>query len=147
MTPVAFLEQSLLLGALLFGIGLIGFLVRRNVIVVLLSLEMMLQGVSISLVAWSRHWHDWSGQVLVVFVIVVAACEAGIALVLILMMSKQSGTLDIVFWQQVREPGSKPYVDKQLPEMHQRREEWPELTPAGVQPEADPKEQMYRSHV
>ena len=55
---------------------MVGFLVRRNVIVMFLCAEMMLQGVSLSLVAWGRHHHNWDGQSLVIFVIAVAACEA-----------------------------------------------------------------------
>ena len=64
--------QSMWLG-LLFAIGMIGFVVRRNMIVVFLCAEMMLQGVSISLVAWGRYHMDWGGQMLVLFIIAVAA--------------------------------------------------------------------------
>ena len=80
----AWLQNYLLLGTVLFALGLTGFLVRRNLIVMFLCAEMMLQGVSLSLVAWGRFHGNWSGQVLVVFVITVAACEAGIALALVL---------------------------------------------------------------
>ncbi len=64
MHESALLQNSLLLGAALFSIGLVGFLSRRNMIVMFLCAEMMLQGVSISLVAWGRWHNNWDGQVL-----------------------------------------------------------------------------------
>ncbi len=79
---VALLDNYLLVGALLFGIGMVGFLSRRNIIVLFLSVEIMLQGVSLSLVAWSRFRNDFGGQTLVLFIIAVAACEAAVALAL-----------------------------------------------------------------
>ena len=95
-SEVALLQNYLVVGALLFGIGMIGFLSRRNMIVMFLAAEMMLQGVSLSLVAWSRFHNDFGGQMLVIFIIAVAACEAAIALALILMLFQRSGSLDIV---------------------------------------------------
>ena len=77
---IALLNNYLIVGALLFGIGMIGFLSRRNMIVMFLSVEIMLQGVSVSLVAWSRFHNDFGGQMLVLFIIAVAACEAAMAL-------------------------------------------------------------------
>ena len=147
MNETAMLENYLTLGAILFGLGLIGFIVRRNLIVMFLCAEMMLQGVSLSLVAWGRHHNDWGGQSLVIFVIAIAACEAGIALVLFLMLCKQAGNLDVVAWQAVRETGSEQYMDHEVPEDKLDDELWPTLSPAGVEPEVDPKETMYRTHV
>lgn len=143
----AMLENYLTLGAILFGLGLIGFMVRRNIIVMFLCVELMLQGVSLSLVAWGRHHGDWGGQTLVVFVIAIAACEAGIALMLFLMLAKQAGNLDITSWQAVREEGNEAYLDREVPEDLEHEEIWPQLTPAGVDPKVDPEETMYRSHV
>ena len=142
-----FLQNYLTLGALLFGLGLIGFVVRRNIIVVFLCAEMMLQGISLSLVAWGRYHNDWGGQTLVVFIIAIAACEAGIALVLILMLCKQVGNLDIAAWQSIREPGNLAYVDHEIPEETIHEESWPTLTPAGIEPGIDPEETIYRTHV
>jgi NADH-quinone oxidoreductase subunit K len=147
MNDDALLQNYLTLGAILFGLGLIGFTVRRNIIVMFLCAELMLQGVSLSLVAWGRHHNDWGGQAIVVFIIAIAACEAGIALVLFLMLCKQAGNLDIVAWQSVREHGSAAYMDKEVPEEAVGDEVWPTLTPAGVDPEVDPEETMYRAHV
>ena len=68
MGEMQLLYNYLVVGALLFGIGLIGFLSRRNMIIMFLAAEMMLQGVSVSLVAWGRFHNDWGGQVLVIFI-------------------------------------------------------------------------------
>ena len=91
MNETALLYNYLIVGAILFCLGLIGFVVRRNMIVTFLCAEMMLQGVSLSFVAWGRFHNDWSGQVMVLFIISVAACEAGIALALILVLFAKSG--------------------------------------------------------
>ena len=80
MNELALLHNLLVVGALLFVTGMVGLLARRNVIVMFLSTELMLQGVSLSLVAWSRFRNDWGGQMLVIFIIAVAACEAAVAL-------------------------------------------------------------------
>ena len=147
MNEIALLQNYLLVGGLLFVIGMFGFLVRRNMIVVFLSAEIMLQGVSISLVAWGRFHMDWGGQMLVLFIIAVAACEAAIALALVLMLYRHSETLDLAFWQDVREDGVAPYVDRQIPEEQDSDRIWPTLTPAGLEPEADPEREMYRPQV
>jgi NADH-quinone oxidoreductase subunit K len=135
------------LGGVLFGLGMIGFIVRRNIIVMFLCAELMLQGIALSLVAWGRYHNDWGGQVLVIFVIAIAACEAGVALVLFLMLCKLAGNLDITSWQLVRESDSEAYVDHEVPEDLAPHELWPTLTPAGVEPAVDPEETMYRTHV
>ena len=147
MNEYALLQNYLLVGAALFAIGLAGFLVRRNLIVVFLCAEMMLQGVSLSLVAWGRYHSDWGGQMLVLFIIAVAACEAGIALALILLLCRRAGNLDLLTWQKIREEGRSPYVDREIPEEAVKEEHWPVLTPAGVKPETDPQQELYRSHV
>ena len=125
MEETAILHNYLTLGAVLFGLGLIGFLVRRNIIVMFLCAELMLQGVSVSLVAWGRHHNDWGGQALVVFIITIAACEAGIALVLFLMLAKQAGNLDIASWQSVREEGNEEFVDREVPDEIDEEKAWP----------------------
>ena len=141
------LQNYLVIGALLFGIGLIGFIVRRNMIVMFLCVEMMLQGVSLSLVAWGRYHGDWGGQMLVIFIIAVAACEAAIGLALILMLFRMSGKLDIAFWQVLREDNQPPFVESEQPDARDPDRVWPSLTPAGVEPEVDQEEQMHRRGV
>ncbi len=144
----ALLTNYLVVGAILFGLGVVGLLSRRNLIIMFLAVEMMLQGVSVSLVAWSRYHENLGGQMLVVFIIAVAACEAAIALALIMMLFHRKGTLDVVAWHDVRESNLPPYVDHELPEApHDHPTDWPHLTPAGVRPEI-PREQIdYRPHV
>lgn len=144
----ALLQNYLLVGALLFGLGLIGFLSRRNLILMFLAAEMMLQGVSLSLVAWGRWHNDFGGQMLVVFIIGVAACEAAIALTLILMMFRQKESLDVALWQDIREANQPAHVDRELPEEpHEEPPQWPQLSPAGYAPEVPPERTDYRPRV
>jgi NADH-quinone oxidoreductase subunit K len=75
---------SLGLSAVLFGIGLIGFLGRRNIILMLVSVEIMLNAVNVSLAGFSQQLQDQRGQVLALFVIAVAAAEAAVGLGLVL---------------------------------------------------------------
>ena len=96
---------------------------------------MMLQGVSVSLVAWGRFHNDWGGQMLVIFILTVAACEAAIALALVLMLFQRRGKLDIAAWHELRESNQPPYVDHELPEVAEPRTVWPHLTPAGLEPQ------------
>lgn len=147
MDEVQLLHRFLMVGALLFGIGLVGFLSRRNMIVMFLAAEMMLQGISVSLVGWGRFHNDWGGQILVIFILAVAACEAGIALALVLMLFHQTGKLDVAVWQTIREANQPKYVDQQLPEEPITVEHWPKLPAAGVEPEEPVEEMIHRSHV
>ncbi|MFM7846623.1 MAG: NADH-quinone oxidoreductase subunit NuoK [Planctomycetota bacterium] len=147
MQPITELAQYLAIGGILFALGMIGFLVRRNMIVMFLCAEMMLQGISISLVAWGRYHADFGGQMLVIFIITVAACEAAIALALVLMLFHGSGKLDIAFWQQVREAGQPAFVDHEVPDEHDAERAWPRLTPAGLSPQIDPEEQQHRGRL
>lgn len=147
MNEITLLQNYLVLGGALFAIGLTGFLVRRNLIVMFLCAEMMLQGVSLTLVAWGRYHGNWQGQMLVVFVIAVAACEAGIALALVLMLCHRADGLDVMSWQQTREANRDPYIDRAIPEETVESTSWPTLTPAGKRPQTDPQEESYRSHV
>jgi NADH-quinone oxidoreductase subunit K len=143
----ALLNGYLVVGALLFGFGMIGFLTRRNLIVMFLAVEMMLQGVSISLVAWGRFYNDFGGQMLVVFIITVAACEAAVALAMVLVLFQRRGTLDVLAWQALRESNQPAYVDRAPPEPPQPPPHWPTLPPAGIEPEVSREKTDYRSHV
>jgi len=145
---VALLHNYLIVGAILFALGAIGFLSRRNMILMFLSAEMMLQGVSVSLVAWGRFYNDLGGQMLVLFIITVAACEAAIALALILVLYQRRGTLDVALWQDLRESDQPRHVDEPIFEPPEPAEpEWPHLAPAGVQPEIPSEQTDYRPHV
>jgi len=148
MDELALLQNNLIVGALLFGLGLIGFCTRRNMIVMFLAAEMMLQGVSVSLVAWGRFHNDWGGQMLVIFILTVAACEAGLALAVILTLYQRKGNLDIAMWTQLREADQPAYTDQEVPEdRDDEAHAWPKLTPAGIEPQTEPEQQLHRSHV
>jgi NADH-quinone oxidoreductase subunit K len=147
MNETALLYNFLAVGGVLFALGLVGFLVRRNLIVMFLCAEMMLQGVSVSLVGWGRYHNDWGGQMLVVFIITVAACEAGLAMALILMLAQRAGKLDSTTWQDLREEGQPAYVDREVPEESLADHVWPHLTPAGIEPPIDTDDLAHRSRV
>ena len=134
MPEAQLLQNYLAVGVLLFGIGLVGVLTRRNMIVMFLSIEMMLQAVSLNLVAFARYWNNFSGQVFVIAVIAVAACEAAIMMALLLMLYRDSHSLDITFWQLLRESGVSRHVDQGLPEDAPVPHVWPSLSPAGIEP-------------
>ena len=74
------LWHFLAVAAALFGIGLVGFLTRRNLITMFLCAEMMFQGVALNFVAFARYHANLQGQIFVLFILAVAACEAGVAL-------------------------------------------------------------------
>jgi NADH-quinone oxidoreductase subunit K len=144
----ALLENYLLVGAVLVGVGAIGFLSRRNMIVMFLSAEIMLQGVSLSLAAWSRFHNDFGGQALVLFIIAVAACEAAIALALVVVLFRRRGNLDVAAWHLLREANQPPFIEQPLPEEESiRPEPWPHLPLAGLEPQTSPEESDYRPKV
>jgi len=114
---------------------LIGFTTRRNLITMFLCAEMMLQGVVLNLLAFSRYHADLSGQVFALFIVTVAACEAGIALALFVSVYRRSRSLDISVWQALREPGLLPIVDREpLPPPIQDSRD-PHLPVAGRKPQ------------
>ena len=78
----------LVLSAVLFGIGVFGFLARRNIILMLVSVEVMLNAVNLSLVGFTQHLGDPRGQILALFVIAVAAAEAGVGLGLVIALNR-----------------------------------------------------------
>jgi NADH-quinone oxidoreductase subunit K len=128
------LPYYLAVGAVLFALGLIGFLTRRNLIVMFLSAELMLQGVALNFVAFSRHHGNLHGQVFTLFVIAVAACEAGIALAMFLMLYRRKRSLDVSLWQALREPGLTETIDTEPLPPVSPEEPLPKLQPAGVEP-------------
>ena len=88
------LNYYLILSAVIFAIGVIGVLVRRNLIVVLMSIELMLNAVNLTFIAFSRYLGSISGQVIVFFVMAVAAAEAVIGLAIIISVFRHRQTLD-----------------------------------------------------
>ena len=80
------LNQFLLLGAFLFATGVYGVVTRRNSVLVLMSVELMLNAVNINLVAFSAYLHAAAGQVFALFVIAIAAAEVGVGLAIVLLI-------------------------------------------------------------
>ncbi|MBI2620068.1 MAG: NADH-quinone oxidoreductase subunit NuoK [Ignavibacteriales bacterium] len=89
------LESYLLLSAITFVIGVIGVLTRRNAIIVFMSIELMLNSVNLTLVAFSAFLGDPTGQMLVFFVMTVAAAEAAVGLAIIIALFRNKQTLNI----------------------------------------------------
>jgi NADH-quinone oxidoreductase subunit K len=137
--PFEQLINYLSIGAALFALGMIGFLARRNMIVMFLSAEMMLQGTALTLVAFGRYHGNWTGQVFTIVILTVAACEASIALALILILFNRKSSLDVTLWQEIREPGRpatiEPSDEAEPVAPIPGPESYPQLTPAGVEPE------------
>ncbi|MCK4340886.1 MAG: NADH-quinone oxidoreductase subunit NuoK [Phycisphaerae bacterium] len=92
----------LLVGALLFTLGMIGFVTRRNLIIIFLCTEMMFQGILVTLVAFGRYPLQgdptYDGQVFALFLIAVAAAEAALGLALVVLLYRYKGTLDAKAW-------------------------------------------------
>ena len=89
------LNQFLLLAALLFSIGVYGVLARRNGVMVLMSIELILNAVNINLVAFSLHNADISGQIFALFVIAIAAAEVGVGLAIVLVIYRSRRSIDL----------------------------------------------------
>lgn len=85
----------LFLSTMLFCIGVMGVLFRRNAIIVFMSVELMLNAVNLLLVAFSSYWGDPAGQVFVFFVMVVAAAEVAVGLAILVMIYRNTGSTDI----------------------------------------------------
>lgn len=89
------LAWYLSLSAILFSIGVLGFMIRRNAIMLLMSVELMLNSVNLSLVALSQSMNDPAGNILVIFVMSVAAAEAAIGLALVIAIFRKKVTVDV----------------------------------------------------
>ena len=96
------LNHYLALGAILFCLGLIGFLARRNLILMFLSTEIMFQGIAINLVAFSRYHMNPQGQAFVIFLLTIAAAEASLALGLVVLLYRKRATLDVEAWSDMQ---------------------------------------------
>lgn len=89
------LSYYLVLSAILFALGVAGFLVRRNIITIFMSIELMLNAVNLSFVAFAWQWRQLNGQVFVFFVMVVAAAEAAVGLAIIIAVYRTRETLNV----------------------------------------------------
>ena len=88
------LSSYLILSAVLFSIGVVGFLIRRNIIVIFMSVELMLNAANLAFVAFSRFLNSMDGQVIVVFVMSVAAAEAAVGLAIIMSIYRSRKTVN-----------------------------------------------------
>ena len=129
----------LLLGAVLFSIGVFGVLARRNAVMVLMSVELILNAVNLNLVAFARYHANLQGQIFVLFILAVAACEAGVALALFISLYRRRRSLDSSDWQDLRELGVPPATDEEPLEEVQVEPD-PVLTPAGARPQPTAEE-------
>jgi NADH-quinone oxidoreductase subunit K len=101
MGPVT-LYHYLLVSALMFAIGVIGFVSRRNLIIMFLCTELMFQAAGIALIAFSRYHLNHTGETFVIFVLTVAAAEAALALALVVLLFRRKDTLDASIWAELK---------------------------------------------
>ncbi len=92
MVPISY---YVVLSAVLFGLGVVGFVFKRNIITIFMAIELMLNAVNLAFVAFSRAWGQLQGQVFVFFVIVVAAAEAAVGLAIIILISRNRQSLNV----------------------------------------------------
>jgi len=92
MVPVSY---YLVLSAVLFGLGVIGFLLKRNLITIFMCIELMLNAVNLAFVAFAHSWEVLSGHIFVFFVIVIAAAEAAVGLAIIIVIFRNRGSLNV----------------------------------------------------
>jgi NADH-quinone oxidoreductase subunit K len=92
VVPVAY---YLVLSAVLFGLGVVAFVFKRNIITILLAIELMLNAVNLAFVAFARAWGQTDGLVFVFFVIVVAAAESAVGLAIVIRIYQNRQTLNI----------------------------------------------------
>ena len=93
--PMIPTHYYLILSAILFGLGVIAFIFRRNIITIFMSIELMLNAVNLAFVAFSQAWNRLDGQVFVLFVIVVAAAEAAVGLGIIILIQRNRQSLNV----------------------------------------------------
>lgn len=96
------LNYYVLLSAMLFSIGVIGVLSRRNAIIILMCVELMLNAVNLLLAAFSSYHSDPAGQVFVFFIMAVAAAEVAVGLAILTMIYRNTGTVDINFLNKLK---------------------------------------------
>ena len=92
MVPTSYF---VLLSAILFTLGVVGVLVRRNALIVFMSIELMLNAANLALVAFAQRWQSATGQIIVFFVITVAAAEVAVGLALLVAIFRSKRTTDI----------------------------------------------------
>ena len=89
------LPYYLTVSVILFAIGMLGVFTRRNVLIVFMSIELMLNAVNLTFIAFARHLHSVTGQVIVMFVMAVAAAEVAVGLAIIIAFFRNKETVDV----------------------------------------------------
>ncbi len=89
------ITHFLILSAILFSIGVVGVLTRRNAIIIFMSIELMLNAVNVSFVALSKHLNSMDGQLFVFFIMTVAAAEAGVGLAIIIALYRRRASVNV----------------------------------------------------
>ncbi|MGR3319718.1 MAG: NADH-quinone oxidoreductase subunit NuoK [Candidatus Anammoxibacter sp.] len=89
------LSHFLMLSAILFSIGVVGVLTRRNAIIIFMSIELMLNAVNVAFVAFAKHLDSMDGQIFVLFIMTVAAAEAGVGLAIIINIYRHKSTVNV----------------------------------------------------
>ena len=92
MVPISY---YLALSAILFSLGVIGFVFKRNIVTIFMSIELMLNAVNLAFIAFSRTWAQVQGQVFVFFVIIVAAAEAAVGLAIVIVIARNRQSLNV----------------------------------------------------
>lgn len=92
MVPMSY---YLILGALLFGVGVMGVLVRRNALVIFMSIELMLNAVNLTFVTFSRYLENINGQICVFFIMTLAAAEVAVGLAIVILIFRNRGTTNV----------------------------------------------------
>jgi len=92
MIPISY---YLILSAVLFGLGVIGFVFKRNIITIFMAIELMLNAVNLAFVAFSREFNQLDGLIFVFFVIVVAAAEAAVGLAIVMVIARNRKSLNV----------------------------------------------------
>ncbi len=96
------LAHFLVVSAVMFTLGLVGFLSRRNLIIMFLCTEMMFQAAGLALIAFGRFHMNHTGEVFVIFVLTIAAAEAALALALVVLLYRRKQTLDAEAWAELQ---------------------------------------------
>lgn len=95
-------SEYMILSAALFAIGAAGFILRRNIIVMFMSAELMLNAVNLNFIAFSAQWANSAGETFAVFIIAVAAAEAAIGLAILMLLFRARATVSSADWRSLK---------------------------------------------
>ena len=101
--PVVGVSHYLVLSALLFCVGVLGVILRRNALIVFMSVELMLTSVNLTTLAFARQWADHQGHVLVLFALAVAAAEAAVGLAILVELYRKRDSVDVDAYRELME--------------------------------------------